>query len=142
MQRPAEEILAYFAEIEDILVDSGKLRKIAEGRVNKSFMHLLNTITFDINTNFKVLTEKEKIEKEVLNSYIISHNIQCYTLFLKVFSQGIISGKLNYYNVYSFFEQYSWYGQKTKRSINQDSLNDNSSWLSLLAPGLHSLFAQ
>lgn len=142
LQRPAEEILAYFAEIEDILVDSGKLRKIAEGRVNKSFMHLLNTITFDINTNFKVLTEKEKIDKEVLNSYIISHNIQCYTLFLKVFSQGIISGKLNYYNVYSFFEQYSWYGQKTKRSINQDSTNDNSSWLSLLAPGLHSLFAQ
>lgn len=142
LQRPAEEILAYFAEIEDILVDSGKLRKIAEGRVNKSFMHLLNTITFDINTNFKVLTEKEKIDKEVLNSYIISHNIQCYTLFLKVFSQGIISGKLNYYNVYSFFEKYSWYGQKTKRSINQDSTNDNSSWLSLLAPGLHSLFAQ
>lgn len=142
LQRPAEEILAYFAEIEDILVDSGKLRKIAEGKVNKSFMHLLNTITFDINTNFKVLTEKEKIDKEVLNNYIISHNIQCYSLFLKVFSQGIISGKLNYYNVYSFFEQYSWYGQKTKRSINQDSLNDNSSWLSLLAPGLHSLFAQ
>lgn len=142
LQRPTEEILAYFAEIEDILVDSGKLRKIAEGRVNKSFMHLLNTITFDINTNFKVLTEKEKIDKEVLNSYIISHNIQCYTLFLKVFSQGIISGKLNYYNVYSFFEQYSWYGQKTKRSINQDPTNDNSSWLSLLAPGLHSLFAQ
>jgi len=142
LQRPAEEILAYFAEIEDILVDSEKLRKIAEGRVNKSVMHLLHTVTFDINTNFKVLTEKEKIDKEVLNSYIISHNIQCYTLFLKVFSQGIISGKLNYYNVYSFFEQYSWYGQKTKRSINEDSTNDNSSWLSLLAPGLHSLFAQ
>ena len=142
LQRPAEEILAYFAENEELLVDSRKLREIAEGRVNKSFMHLLNTITFDINTNFKVLTEKEKIDKEVLDSYIISHNIQCYTLFLKVFSQGIISGKLNYYNVYSFFEKYSWYGQKTKRSINQDSAKDNSSWLSLLAPGLHNLFAQ
>lgn len=142
LRRPAEEILSYFAEIEDILVDSRKLRKIAEERVNKSVMHLLHTVTFDINTNFKVLTEKEKIDKEVLNSYIITHNIQCYTLFLKVFSQGIISGKLNYYNVYSFFEQYSWYGQKTKRSINEDSTNDNSSWLSLLAPGLHSLFAQ
>ncbi|MCZ8145965.1 DUF4209 domain-containing protein [Flavobacterium sp.] len=142
LQRPAEEILAYFAENEELLVDSGKLREIAEGRVNKSFMHLLNTITFDINTNFKVLTEKEKIDKEVLDSYIISHNIQCYALFLKVFSQGIISGKLNYYNVYSFFEKYSWYGQKTKRIINQDSAKDNSLWLSLLAPGLHNLFAQ
>jgi len=142
LQRPAEEILAYFAEIEEILVDSEKLRKIAESGAKKSFIHLFNTITFDINTNFKVLTEKEKIDKEVLNNYIISHNVQCYTLFLKVFSQGIISGKLNYYNVYSFFEQYSWYGQKTKRSINKDSTIDNSSWLSLLAPGLHSLFAQ
>lgn len=142
LQRPTEEILAYFAEIEDILVDSVKIREISEKNIEKSFMHLLNTITFDINTNFKVLTKKEKIDKEVLNNYIISHNIQCYSLFLKVFNQGMISGKLNYYKIYSFFEQYSWYGQKTKRSIDQNSVNDESSWLSLLAPGLHNLFAQ
>lgn len=142
LQKSTEEILAYFAELEDILVDVEGIRKTVEGRVNSSIYHLFSTTTFDINTNFKTLTEKEKIDKEILNGYIIAHNIQCYTLFLKVFNKGIISGKLNYYKVFAFLRDYSWYGQKTRRSIASDENANDETWLSLLAPGLHNLFAQ
>ncbi|MCZ8196674.1 MAG: DUF4209 domain-containing protein [Flavobacterium sp.] len=142
LQLSTEEILSYFSINEDILVDSEVIKKTVEGRIKNSLMYLFSTTTFDINTNFKVLSDKEKVDKQFLQSYIIAHNIQCYPLFLKVFTQGIISGKLNYYKVFSFLEAHSWYGQKTKRSISANEIDENSSWLSLLAPGLHNLFAQ
>lgn len=36
----------------------------------------------------------------------------------------------------------SWYGQKFPRGLNERDIDENSDWLSLLAPGLHDYFSQ
>lgn len=139
---PSESILAYFSLNEDIIVDPTLNKQNAEKAFKNSLYHLFSTSSFDINTNFKILNEKEKLDRQTINSYIIAHNIQCYTLFLKVFVSAIMTGKINYYTIYNFLEKHSWYGMKFHRSMSDDGIDDESSWLSMLAPGIHNLFSQ
>ncbi|CCG53049.1 Protein of unknown function [Flavobacterium indicum GPTSA100-9 = DSM 17447] len=141
LKLPNESILAYFSVNEDILVDPIHNTKIAEDSIKKSVYHLFSTTTFDINSNHKNLNDKEKLEKQKIDNYIISHNIHCYSLFLKVFVNGVICGKINYYKIYEYLEEHTWFGEKFKRSISTD-LDDDSTWLSMLAPGIHNLFSQ
>jgi hypothetical protein len=141
LKLPTESILAYFSVNEDILVDPIHNTKNAEDSIKKSIYHLFSTTTFDINTNHKNLNDKEKLEKQKISNYIITHNIQCYSLFLKVFVNGVICGKINYYKIYDYLDNHTWYGEKFKRGISSD-FDDNSSWLSMLAPGIHNLFSQ
>ena len=61
---------------------------------------------------------------------------------MKVFFEGIIAGKLNYFKVYKFFENQTWYNQKFKRSLTDNESDSNSTWLTLLAPSIHNLMAQ
>lgn len=142
LELPTESILTYFSINEEILVDQSINKKTAEKSIKGSLYNLFSTTSFDINTNFKQLNDKEKLDKQVINNYIISHNIQCYTLFLKVFVNGIITGKINYYKILSYLETHSWYGQKFRRTIASEEIDENSTWISLLAPGIHNLFSQ
>lgn len=142
LKQPTESILAFFCENENILVNPEFNKKNAEERIKKSLHNLFTITSFDINTNHKILTQKDKLQNEIITSYIISHNIHCYSLFLKVFVDGIIMGKLNYYKVLEFLKTHTWFGQKFKRSISDSDKNEDSNWISLLAPGIHNLFSQ
>lgn len=51
-------------------------------------------------------------------------------------------GKINYYKIYDFFESQTWYGTKFKRGMTDNEIDQNSNWLTLLAPGTHNFLAQ
>ena len=138
----SEEILAIFACDESLLIDPEEIKNDTEKRVRGSLRSLFTINSFDINNNYKKLNDKESLDQEITNTYTVAHNLRFYILFLKVFINGSIQGKLNYYKIYAFFEKHTWYGQKIKYEIKDDYANDTSTWLSLLAPGLHNLFSQ
>ena len=142
LDMPTEGILAFFSINEDILVDPEENLKNAEKTIKNSIRNLFSTSVFDINSNFKNLEDSEKIDKEVIQSYTISHGVKCFSLFLKVFVDGILTGKLNYYKIYDFFESQTWYGTKFKRGMTDNEIDQNSNWLTMLAPGIHNLIAQ
>lgn len=142
LDMPTEGILAFFSINEDILVDPIENEENAKKSIKKSISHLFSTSVFDINSNFKNLKDSEKIDKEIIQSYTISHGVKCSSLFLKVFVDGILTGKLNYYKIFEFLETHTWYGIKFKRGMTDNEIDQNSSWLTMLAPGIHNLFAQ
>lgn len=142
LDMPTEGILAFFSINEDILVDPIENEENAKKSIKSSIRSLFSTSVFDINSNFKNLEDSEKIDKEIIQSYTIAHEVKCFSLFLKVFVDGIITGKLNYYKIFEFLEVQTWYGMKFKRGMTDNEIDQNSSWLTMLAPGIHNLFAQ
>ncbi|NHF59171.1 DUF4209 domain-containing protein [Flavobacteriaceae bacterium TP-CH-4] len=139
---PTESILAYFSVDEDLLIDPEKNEKIARERMKDSIHSLFKTSVFDINSNYRELTDDEKIDKEIVQSYTISLGIGVESLFKKVFTEGIISGKLNYYKIYQYLEKHTWFNLKFKRSMGLRDSDEDTSWLTLLAPGIQNLFSQ
>lgn len=137
-----DKILSYFAASEDILVDPVENKNNAQQSINNSLYALFSTSVFDINTNFRKLKDSDKLDYEIIKSYTIAYNIKFYSFFVKVAVQGILSGKINYYHIYDFLNQYTWYGMKFKRSATMNEIDENTSWITMLAPGIHNLFAQ
>lgn len=142
LKLPSESVLAFFSINEDILVDPKLNESNSKVTVKKSIQNLFTISVFDINSNFKMLTEKDKLDREIIKNYAILHTIQCYSLFLKVFINGILSGKLNYYKVYDYLEKHTWYGTKFKRNIAIKEIDKDTTWLTMLAPGIHNLLTQ
>jgi len=142
LEMPTDSILAFFALDDGILVDPEENVQNARNAIKNSVLHLFSTSVFDINSNFKNLSDSEKIDEQIIQNYTISHSIKCQSLFMKVFIEGIIAGKLNYFKVYKFFENQTWYNQKFKRSLTDNESDRNSTWLTLLAPSIHNLMAQ
>lgn len=142
LDMPTDSILAFFALDDGILVDPEENEQNACNTIKNSVLNLFATSVFDINSNFKNLSESEKIDSQIIQNYTISHGIKFQSLFMKVFIEGIIAGKLNYYKVYKFFENQTWYNQKFKRSLTDNEADNNSTWLTLLAPSIHNLLAQ
>jgi hypothetical protein len=142
LQLSTNEILYFFSKEEDILVNLDIVNEFSIENIKKSSMNVLNVSGFDINSNFKKLNESDKIQKEINQNYSITHTIKCETLFIKVFVKGIIQGKLNYYKVYEYLQEHTWFGEKFNRSMTTKEIDKNSSWLSMLAPGIHNLFSQ
>ncbi|MFA5667616.1 MAG: DUF4209 domain-containing protein [Balneolaceae bacterium] len=142
LDMPTDGILAFFSVNEDILVDPIENEENARKFIKKSIYSLFNTSAFDINSNFKNLDDSDKIDNEVIRMYTISHSIKCFALFFKVFVDGTLSGKLNYYKIFEYLEDHTWYGLKFKRSMTNNEIDQHTSWLTMLAPGIHNLFAQ
>jgi len=142
LDMPTDAILAFFAMDDGILVDPDENEKNARKTIKDSIVNLFSTSVFDINSNFKNLSESEKIDKQIVENYAISHGIRFHSLFTKVFMEGIISGNINYYKVYQFFENLTWYNLKFPRAITDKEIDRNSTWLTMLAPAIHNLIAQ
>jgi len=142
LEMPTDAILAFFSINEDILVDPIENEDYAKKSIKNSIKHLFSTSVFDINSNFKNLKDSEKIDTEIVRNYTISHGIKCFSLFLKVFVDRILSGKLNYYKIFEFLEVQTWYGMKFKRGMTDNEIDQNSTCLTMLAPGIHNLIAQ
>lgn len=135
-----EMILGFFCDNESILVDPVENEEKSQEMYKNSLRSLITSSIFDINTNIKKSNKLDAFKLETIRNYTISHGIKVESLFFKVFVNGIISGKINYYNIYDFLKEHTWYGTNTKRSL--DSIDDKSSWITLLAPGLHNLISQ
>lgn len=142
LDMPSDQILAFFSINEDIIVDPIENEENAKQSVKNSISNIFNTSVFDINSNFQELEGSEKIDREKIRRYSISHGFRCYSLFLKVFIDGVITGKLNYYKIFEFLEAHTWFGIKLKRRLTDNEIDQDSSWLTMLAPGIHNLFAQ
>ncbi|MEJ4088322.1 DUF4209 domain-containing protein [Galbibacter orientalis] len=142
LEMSTDSILAFFSINEDILVDPNKNEEYAKESIKKSIWELFSTSVFDINSNFTNLKDSEKIDKEKIRNYTISHGIQCYSLFYKTFIEGILCGKLNYYKIFEYLENHTWYGMKFKRGMTDNEIDQNSTWLCMLAPGIHNFIAQ
>jgi hypothetical protein len=139
---PTDAILSFFAMDDGILVDPEENEQISRKTIKDSVVHLFSTSVFDINTNFKDLSESEKFDAQKLQNYSISHAIRCHSFFLKVFIDGIITGKLNYYKVFKFFETQTWYGVPYNRPLTDKEIDRNATWLTMLAPSVQNLMAQ
>ena len=139
---PTDSILAYFSVDEEILVDPEKNENIAKQGMRNSIYSLFKTSVFDINSNYRELTDNEKMDKEIAQSYTLSLGVGVESLFQKVFTEGIIAGKLNYYKIYQYLEEHTWFNLKFKRSMSLRESDKDTSWLTLLAPGIQNLFSQ
>jgi len=137
-----EMIFFYFSDNESLLVDPEENKERVKETYKNSLRSLVTTSIFDINSNFKKSKDSDGYDLEMIQNYTISHGIKVESLFFKVFVSGIISGKINYYNIYNFLNEHTWYGMKTKRSIDSNELDENSSWITLLSPGIHNLISQ
>ena len=137
-----EDILAFFSINEDIIVDPIENEENTRKSIKKSITQLYSISVFDINSNFKNLKDSDKIDEKIIQNYEISHGVKCASLFLKVFVDGIYTGKLNYYKIFEFLEAHSWYGIRFKRGMTNNEIDQSSSWLTMLAPGIHNLFSQ
>lgn len=142
LEYSTEEILSFFCDSEFLLVDPEENEKSVRESYNNSLRSLVTTNVFDINSNFKKQKSSDGYDLEIIQNYVISHGIKVESLFFKVFINGIISGKINYYNIFNFLKNHTWYGIKTKRSIASNELDENSSWITLLSPGIHNLISQ
>lgn len=142
LELSGERILAYFAVQDDLVVDAKECRENADKQYNGSLQKLFNMSVLDINNNFKQLTtEKDKFDYQILQNYCISHSIRFNALFIYVFNKAITRGKINYYTIIDFLENNTWYGTKSKRSIGTQEIDNSSTWISLLAPGIFSFFS-
>lgn len=135
-----DEILAFFSLDEELLVDPKENIEYSKQTIKKSLASLFSLSVFDINVNFKTVSDNEKLEHEIINNYSIAHAIKYYTLFFRVFIEGTLRGKFNYYKIFNFLETQTWYGQKFEKGLKHSEIK--SSWLSLLAPGIHNFFCQ
>ncbi|WP_233896901.1 DUF4209 domain-containing protein [Tenacibaculum piscium] len=142
LDMPTELILSFFSINEGILVDPVQNKKIVKETINESIYNDFSTITFDINLNFKNLKNSDKLNIEIIENYSLTHNIQCFSLFLKVLTEGVLNGKLNYYKIHDYLSTKTWYGTKFKKAISDNQIDQDSTWLSMLAPGIHNLFSQ
>tara|TARA_B110000881_G_C18568749_1_gene514340 strand:- start:82 stop:1857 length:1776 start_codon:yes stop_codon:yes gene_type:complete len=137
-----ENILGYFAVNEDIIVNHAENIRVSTENMKSSIAFLFKTTNFDINSNYKNLSPEEKLNNKIFENYIIMNNIKCYSLFLKVFVDGIIIGKINYYEIIKFLEKHTWFGTKFKRTIALKDIDETTTWISYLSPGIHNLFSQ
>jgi hypothetical protein len=142
LSMPIEGILTYFATGDDLLIRNEALDKMTENGFKNSMHHIFSTSVFDINSNHKKTSDEEAKENERFKNYTIQFNLFVFPILIRVFSSGIIKGKINYYSVYKFLEEETWFGQKFPRGIAQREIDEQSTWLSYLAPGLHDYLIQ
>lgn len=142
LKSDANGILSYFSVHPDVLVDPEEINKFTEQNIKQSLSSLFSTTVFDINSNFKQLEDSDKFSNEWIKSYAISHAIRCEALFLKTFVNGILRGKLDYQKIYIYLKEETWFGLKFQRRMTKSEIDNQASWLSMIAPGIHNLFAQ
>lgn len=142
LEMPTYQILSYFALAEEVLVDPIENQERAKESISNSLYQLFSTSVYDINSNIKNINDADALNSEYIKNYSIGHVVQCWSLFLRVFVEGILAGKLNYYKIHDFLEQHTWYGMKFQRSMTYNQLDSDSTWITMLAPGIHNLFSQ
>lgn len=137
----SDDILAYFSNSDEFLIKDQDLNKLTENALEKSMHHLFSTNTFDVNSNFKKVDEKDANEIERFRIYSMHFSLFALSLVLKVFAIGMMTGKVTYYTFIQYLINHSWYGQKFHLSMTRD-IDNNTSWISLLSPGLFDFFNQ
>lgn len=137
-----EEILAIFSFEESILVDPKENKKSAEKIFNNSFQKLISVTTLDINLNFKEPNESQKLENQIFQNYLIGLQLSFFILFIKVFRKGILDGHFTYQKIYDYLHEYTWYQYKFERVLRNNKIDEETNWITLIAPGLYNFFTQ
>lgn len=140
---PLEQILVYFSNGEDLLIKEEVFDELTKNNSSQSLYDLFTINTFDINANHKRLVNKEdSLDQERFQTYQLHFALFFFPLMIKVFSIGILCGKIEYVGVFRYLEKNSWFGQKFELGMGNRDLDKNSNWLSLIAPGLYDYFSQ
>lgn len=137
-----DEILAFFSLDEDLLVNKKSNEENAKKNFNNSIHSLYSVISLDINLNTKQLNETEKLLQQQTQNYGLEVVLRFHSLFYITLINGIIQGKLNYILIHNFLEKNTWYGNKFKRELKNSEIENDSNWVSLIAPSLHNFFTQ
>ncbi|WP_264520413.1 DUF4209 domain-containing protein [Flavobacterium sp. N1994] len=137
-----EEILAIFSFEESILVDPKENKKSAEKTFNNSFQRLVSVTTLDINLNFSEPNESQKLENQIFQNYLIGLQLSFFILFIKVFRKGILDGHFTYQKIYDYLHEYTWYQYKFERVLRNNKIDEETNWITLIAPGLYNFFTQ
>lgn len=139
LELPIESILHFFSTSDDLFIKSDVLDKMAEEGFKHSLYQFSAVSVFDINSNHKKLKDEDAKANERFKAYSIHFNLFVFPLFIKVMAFGMFNGKINYHSVFKFLDENTWFGQKFNTT--NDDEND-SSWLSLFAPGLYDFLTQ
>lgn len=137
-----EEILAVFSSEESILVDPQENKKSAEKIFNNSFQKIVSVTTLDINLNFKEPNDSQKLENQISQNYLIGLQFSFLILFIKVFRKGILDGHFTYQKIYDYLHEYTWYQYKFERVLRNNKIDEETNWITLIAPGLYNFFTQ
>ncbi len=141
-QLPTDTILSYIASGDDMFIKNEFLDKMTDNNLKNSLTQLFSTSVFDINSNFKKLSDQDTYSHERFKNYTISFTVSVFPLFFKIVANGIINGKLNYHTVFNYFEKNTWFGQRFNLHNVKREIDPNDNWLSLIAPGLYDFFSQ
>lgn len=142
LKHTTNEILGFFSLEEELLVNPKTNEENTKNNYKNSIHNLWSVVSLDININTSQLTEEQKIHQQKVQNYGLEFMIKFHSFFYITLINGIIQGKLNYHLVYNFLENYTWYGNKFKRELKDNEIEDKVNWISLIAPGLHNFFTQ
>jgi hypothetical protein len=142
LKHTTNEILGFFSLEEELLVNPKTNEENTKNNYKNSIHNLWSVVSLDININTSQLTEEQKIHQQKVQNYGLEFMIKFHSFFYITLINGIIQGKLNYHLVYNFLENHTWYGNKFKRELKDNEIEDRVNWISLIAPSLHIFFTQ
>jgi len=142
LSMPTEQILSYFAVSSEVLVVKEDLKGMRPDSQSDSIYEMFSTSVLDINNNFKDLSDSSAEDFTGVKNYSLAYDVKCQHLFLSVIADGVLTGKINYYSIYQFLDENTWYGQSFALIANQNQEPIKKKWLSLIAPGIQNLVAQ
>ncbi len=126
----SDKIYGYLANSESFVPKADVFSK----KPKQSFLDLLMTTSFDINSNFSKTDSGKTISEYWL--HISNFTIRELTW---IFQKGIIKGTLNYESLINYLYQKSWIG-KTYSLNDYDGNPHEYCWLHLIAPSLFDFF--
>ncbi len=142
LKHPVDIIMQYITSSNDLLIKNGLLHELVEKGYKNPLLNIFNITEFDENINFRKSSQQSSADNRRFEYFSSHYNLFVFPLFIKLFANGIINGKINYYSVYQSLKTNTWYGQRFKKSLIERDLDEETSWLSLFAPALHEYFAQ
>ncbi len=140
LEADSDNILAWFSTNISFLWDDEKLEKAPSLFSDNPFLKHCNKTYLDINVNLSNPSEEEVLESDKFRHYSSFLYLNFIVLFIKTFSLGVLAGKLNYYKVFKYLRKKTWYGQRFPKKLAETHIDEDTSWLSLIAPGLFVLF--
>lgn len=118
------------------------LKELTVKEYKNSLINIFTVTEFDENINYRKSPSLFSSDKMRFVYFSIHYNTFVFPLLIKIFANGIINGKINYFSFYKSLKDNTWYGQRFEKRLAERDLDENTTWLSLFAPALYEYFAQ
>lgn len=142
LKHPVDLILQYISSGNDLLITNELLNELVEKGYKNPLLNIFNITEFDENINYRKSSQQFSADKRRFEYFSSHYSLFVFPLFIKLFANGIINGKINYYSVYKSLKMNTWYGQRFEKRLAERVLDKDTTWLSLFAPALHDYFSQ